>query len=66
VRRLGFSVPDAALRAAKYHRAILEQVQQGDAEGARAAMRDHLAEAEATMRQALAQQGAAHHDGSTG
>lgn len=60
VRRLGFGVPNAALRAAKYPRAILKQVQQGNAEGAREAMRDHLAEAEATMRQALAQQAATH------
>jgi GntR family transcriptional repressor for pyruvate dehydrogenase complex len=55
VRRLGFMIPDAAGRTLKYHGAILEQVRAGDAEGARAAMRDHLDEAEATMRQALAQ-----------
>jgi GntR family transcriptional repressor for pyruvate dehydrogenase complex len=58
VRRLGFTVPDAAARAFKYHSAIFEQVQRGDQAGAREAMRDHLAEAEATMRTALALQAA--------
>jgi GntR family transcriptional repressor for pyruvate dehydrogenase complex len=53
VRRLGFDVPNASARTLKYHGAILEQVRQGDAEGARAAMRDHLDEAQATMRTAL-------------
>ena len=53
VRRLGFDIPHASARTMKYHGAILEQVQVGDAEGARAAMADHLDEAEATMRSAL-------------
>ena len=58
VRRLGFTVPDAATRAYKYHSAILEQVQRGDPAGAREAMRDHLAESEATMRTALEREAA--------
>jgi GntR family transcriptional repressor for pyruvate dehydrogenase complex len=53
VRRLGFNIPNAAARTMKYHGAILQQVQQGDPAGARAAMRVHLDEAEATMRAAL-------------
>jgi GntR family transcriptional repressor for pyruvate dehydrogenase complex len=53
VRRLGFDLPNASARTLKYHGAILEQVQQGNSPGARRAMRDHLDEAEATMRAAL-------------
>jgi GntR family transcriptional repressor for pyruvate dehydrogenase complex len=53
VRFLGFETPGAPGRALKHHRAVLEQVRNGDAEGAREAMRDHLAEAEDTQRRAL-------------
>jgi GntR family transcriptional repressor for pyruvate dehydrogenase complex len=58
VRRMGFSVPNAAARTMKYHGAILEEVRRRDPDGARQAMRDHLDEAEATMRQALETQAA--------
>lgn len=54
VRYLGFDVPDAITRAVKYHRAILKQVEAGNAEGARQAMREHLAESEDTQRRAMA------------
>jgi GntR family transcriptional repressor for pyruvate dehydrogenase complex len=54
VRQLGFQVPGMPARALKYHRAVFEQVRAGDAEGARQAMREHLIEAEDTMRRALA------------
>ena len=53
VRRLGFDVPNASARTLRYHGAILEAVRGGDAARARTAMRDHLDEAEATMRTAL-------------
>lgn len=53
VRRLSFDVVGASGRTLKCHSAILEQVERGDPVGARAAMRDHLVEAEATMRAAL-------------
>jgi GntR family transcriptional repressor for pyruvate dehydrogenase complex len=56
VRRMSFDVPGASGRTQHYHGAILEQVRQGDPEGARQAMRDHLVEAEGTMRAALALQ----------
>jgi GntR family transcriptional repressor for pyruvate dehydrogenase complex len=54
VRYLGFDVPDTITRAVKYHRAILEQIEAGNAEGARQAMREHLAESEDTQRRAMA------------
>ncbi|MCI0348719.1 MAG: FCD domain-containing protein, partial [Acidobacteriales bacterium] len=41
-------------RSYKYHRAIYEQVKQSSAEGARQAMRDHLAEAEETIMRVMA------------
>ena len=53
VRELGFKVPRAPERALKFHGRILERVRAADQEGARAAMRGHLEEAEATLRQAL-------------
>ena len=53
MRRLAFTVADAPSRSLKYHGAILEQVQRGDPEGARTAMREHLVEAETTIRAAL-------------
>lgn len=52
-RRLGFDVPGTAARAYRYHSAIFQQVKAGNVEGARKAMRDHLAEAADTMRKAL-------------
>ncbi|GAB4540407.1 MAG: FadR/GntR family transcriptional regulator [Anaerolineae bacterium] len=54
VRELGFTVPGMPARALKHHNAIYEQVKAGDPEQARQAMREHLIEAEDTMRQALA------------
>jgi GntR family transcriptional repressor for pyruvate dehydrogenase complex len=53
-REFTYDVPDTPARAVAYHRAILEQVKAGDPEGARQAMRAHLAESEDTMRKALA------------
>jgi GntR family transcriptional regulator, transcriptional repressor for pyruvate dehydrogenase complex len=53
VRRLGFTIANASERTLRYHSAIYEEVKLGNAEGARAAMRAHLIEAESTMRQAL-------------
>lgn len=55
VRELGFTVPGMPTRALKHHRAVFQQVKAGDVEGARHAMREHLIEAEDTMRKALAQ-----------
>lgn len=55
-RRLGFDVSGTAARAYRYHSAIFKQVKAGNVEGARNAMRDHLAEAADTMRKALALQ----------
>jgi len=57
-RRSGFDVPGTAARAYRYHKAIYQQIEQGDAEGARAAMRSHLAEAEDTQRKVKALQAA--------
>jgi GntR family transcriptional repressor for pyruvate dehydrogenase complex len=54
VRRLGFHVPNASARTLRYHGAILKKVRAGDRAGARSAMSDHLDEAEATMRAAVA------------
>jgi GntR family transcriptional repressor for pyruvate dehydrogenase complex len=42
------------IRVHRYHSAIYEQVKQGSVEGARQAMRDHLAEAEDTMMRVMA------------
>jgi GntR family transcriptional repressor for pyruvate dehydrogenase complex len=53
VRQLGFEVPDMPMRALRHHCAIFERVKAGDPKGARRAMREHLIEAEDTMRQAL-------------
>lgn len=47
----------APARSYKYHSAIYEQIKQGNAPAAREAMRDHLVEAEQTLRKALAMQG---------
>jgi len=51
-RRLALRVPNTTDRALRHHRAIFEQVQAGSMEGARSAMRDHMIEAEQTVRQA--------------
>lgn len=53
-RQFSFDVPGTPERAFVYHRAIYEQIQRGDAEGARRAMREHLVESEDTMRKAIA------------
>jgi GntR family transcriptional repressor for pyruvate dehydrogenase complex len=50
VRATGFDVPGAKARTAAHHRAILEQVRNSNADGARQAMLDHLSEAEETQR----------------
>jgi GntR family transcriptional repressor for pyruvate dehydrogenase complex len=51
-RRVAFRVQGMTSRSLRHHRAIFEEVQAGSAEGARAAMRDHLIEAEQTIREA--------------
>lgn len=56
VRQLAFRTLGAPARSYHYHKAIFDQVQAGDVEGAREAMRDHLIEAEDTLRKALAMQ----------
>lgn len=53
VRELGFDVPSSPSNAIKHHQAIFIRVAARDEGGARQAMRDHLAEAEQTMRRAL-------------
>jgi len=57
LRELAFDITGAPTRAYKYHHAILEQVKIGDRKGARQAMREHLAEAEVSLKQAMALQG---------
>lgn len=54
VRFMGLKVPGTPQRGINYHRAIFEQVKAGDPQGARQAMREHLVEAEDTMRKAQA------------
>jgi GntR family transcriptional repressor for pyruvate dehydrogenase complex len=51
-RRLALRVAGTTNRALRYHRSVFEQVQAGSIEGARAAMREHMAEAEQTIREA--------------
>lgn len=53
IRRLGYEVTGATERSLKYHRAIFDQVKAGEAEGARQAMSEHLAEGEETLHKAL-------------
>jgi GntR family transcriptional repressor for pyruvate dehydrogenase complex len=65
VRYLGFDVSGTITRALRYHRAIFEQVKACDVEGARQAMREHLAESEETIRQAIALQNQKRGDGSS-
>lgn len=54
LREMAFDIPPAPNRAYKYHRAILEQVKNGNGDGARQAMREHLVEAEDTILRAMA------------
>lgn len=56
LREVAFDITGAPSRAYKYHSAILEQVKAGDRKGARQAMREHLAEAEVSLKQAAALQ----------
>jgi GntR family transcriptional repressor for pyruvate dehydrogenase complex len=56
IRLLGYSTPGNPDRALRYHRAILEQVRDGNIKGARDAMQSHLFEAEETVHLALALQ----------
>jgi len=56
LRQMAFDITGAPTRAYKYHNAILEQVKMGDRKGARQAMREHLAEAEVSLKQAMALQ----------
>jgi DNA-binding FadR family transcriptional regulator len=51
-RRLALRVPGTTDRALRHHRAVFQQVQAGSIEGACAAMRDHMVEAEQTVREA--------------
>jgi DNA-binding FadR family transcriptional regulator len=53
MRRLGYHTPGNPDRALRHHYAVFSQVQAGSVEGARAAMRDHLLEAEQTIRLAI-------------
>jgi GntR family transcriptional repressor for pyruvate dehydrogenase complex len=54
VRLMGFGVPGTPARGLMHHQAVFEQVQRGDPELARRAMQEHMVEAEATMRSAVA------------
>jgi GntR family transcriptional repressor for pyruvate dehydrogenase complex len=56
VRRLAFKTHGAPARSYCYHGAIFEQVQAKKPESAREAMREHLVEAEVTLRKALTMQ----------
>jgi GntR family transcriptional repressor for pyruvate dehydrogenase complex len=51
-RLMALRVPGMPGRSLHYHQAIFEQVQAGSAAGARAAMRDHMDEAQQTIREA--------------
>jgi GntR family transcriptional repressor for pyruvate dehydrogenase complex len=53
VRRLAFRTHGAPARSYRYHRAIFDQVELRHADAAREAMRNHLIEAEVTLRKAL-------------
>jgi GntR family transcriptional repressor for pyruvate dehydrogenase complex len=57
-RLLGVRLPDYQAKALHHHRCVYEALRMGSAEKARAAMADHLREAEETMRRALAGEGA--------
>ena len=54
MRQMAFDLPGKQAEVVAYHAAVLEQVRAGNAEGARQAMRAHLGESEATIRQVLA------------
>jgi GntR family transcriptional repressor for pyruvate dehydrogenase complex len=56
VRQMAFRTMGAPARSYKYHNAIYEQIKKGNPAGAREAMRDHLVEAEQTLRDALVMQ----------
>ena len=51
-RRLSYQVSSMPARSLHHHQAVYAQVTAGSAEGARDAMRNHLAEAEQTVREA--------------
>ena len=51
-RRLSYQVSSMPTRSLHHHQAVYAQVTAGSAEGARDAMRNHLAEAEQTVREA--------------
>lgn len=53
VRELGFNVPNTPERAKYFHELIFERVQEGNPSAARAAMREHMTEAERTMQQGM-------------
>jgi GntR family transcriptional regulator, transcriptional repressor for pyruvate dehydrogenase complex len=53
VRELGFNVPQTPERARRFHVLILDKVREANPAAARAAMRDHMDEAERTMQQGL-------------
>jgi GntR family transcriptional repressor for pyruvate dehydrogenase complex len=53
-RLMGVRLPDYQAKALHHHRNVYEAIRAGSAEGARAAMADHLREAEQTMRRVLA------------
>jgi GntR family transcriptional repressor for pyruvate dehydrogenase complex len=53
VREYGFNVPGTPDRAKGFHALILAKVREGNPAAARLAMRDHMAEAERTMRQGM-------------
>lgn len=53
VRYLGARVPDSDEHALRHHRAILAQLRANDPEAARWAMRQHLDDSEAIIREAL-------------
>jgi len=53
-RLMGVRLPDYQAKALHHHRNVYETIRAGSAEGARAAMAEHLREAEQTMRRVLA------------
>ncbi len=52
-RRIALRDEGATERALRYHRAVYAQVRAGDASGARAAMLDHMLEAQQTVEEAM-------------
>jgi GntR family transcriptional repressor for pyruvate dehydrogenase complex len=53
-RLMGVRLPDYQVKALHHHRNVYEAIRAGSSEKARAAMADHLREAEQTMRRVLA------------